>query len=128
MIVVRAMKPGEDDLPKPGWSARTLGARCNIDIPTSEDGSVAPELGGMSVSPPPAGNLPPWRLPRELGGRGKDPVWEVDTDQLPEDLAYRPDPDDPDAHGFLEPARPMTFEEYQAALHSTRGLWGPRPY
>jgi hypothetical protein len=73
VIVLRVMKLGEDELPKAGWSARTLGARCNIDIPIAEDGCVEPEMGGVSVSPPPPENLPLIRLPRELGGREKIP-------------------------------------------------------
>lgn len=123
--MLRAMKLGENELPKTGWSARTLGARCNIDIPISEEGYVSPEAspGGISVSPPPPENLPPWRLPRELGGTGKDPIFELDTDELPEDLTYTPDPTDPEGHGLIEPTRVMTFEEYQRALHRTRDLW-----
>jgi len=123
LIILRAMKLGENSLPKPGWSARTLGARCNIDVPIAEDGRVSPGLGGMSVSPPPPENLPPIRLPRELGGKGKDPLWEMNTDELPDRLIYRPDPDNEDTHGFLEPGRVMTFEEYQDALHSTQISW-----
>jgi hypothetical protein len=123
--VLRAMKPNEDGLPKPGWSARTLGARCNIDVPVNEDGFVEPETGGMSVSPPPPENLPYIRRPPEYGGAGKDPVWEVDTDELPEELGYRPDPERPDEHGLIEPSRRMTFEEYQRAIHGTRVLWTP---
>jgi hypothetical protein len=119
------MKPDEDGLPKPGSSARTLGARCNIDIPINEDGFVEPEMGGMSVSPPPPENLPYIRRPPKYGGTGKDPVWAVDTDKLPEELGYRPDPERPDEHGFIEPSRRMVFEEYQRAIHATRGLWTP---
>jgi len=117
------MKRGEDGLPKPGASARTLGVRATIDIPVGEDEYVWPEMGGMSVSPPPPENLSPWRRPPEFGGTSKDTLWELDTDQLPDALRYRPDPDNPDAHGFIEPSRPMTFEEYQRALHGSRGLW-----
>ena len=51
MKVVRAMKWDEDWLPKTGASARTLGARANIDIPVNEDGFVEPRTDGMSVSP-----------------------------------------------------------------------------
>ena len=117
------MKSGGDDLPKPGWSTRTLGTRCNIDIRISEEGYIAPESGGMSVSPPPPENLPPIRLPRELGGKGKDPIWEMDTDELSENLTYRPDPDNLEGHGFIEPTQVMTFEEYQKTLRETRSLW-----
>jgi hypothetical protein len=121
--VLRAMKVGEDGLPKTGASARTLGARCNIDIPIDEDGFVELGMDGMSVSPPPPENLPEHRRPPEFGGVGKDPLWELDTDELPEELYYRPDPDNPEGHGYIAPSRRMTFEEYQRAIHGTRGLW-----
>jgi hypothetical protein len=123
--ILRAMKLGEDDLPRTGASARTLGARCNIDIPTSEDGFVEPGTDGMSVSPYPPENLPPHRRPPEFGGEGKDPLWELETDELPEELRYGTDPDRPEEHGFIEPSRRMPFEEYQRAIHGTRGLWTP---
>jgi hypothetical protein len=124
--VLRGMKVREDGLPKAGESPRTLGVRPNIDIPVDEDGYVRPVTGGMSVSPPPPGNLPHYRRPPNFGGTGKDPVWWLDTDQLPEELRYRPDPDNPNGHGFIEPSRRMTFEEYQRAIHRTRrGLWQP---
>jgi hypothetical protein len=125
VMVLRAMKTDEDGLPKPGWSgARTLVARCSIDIPLrQDDGWVAARMGGMSVSPPPPDNLPPSRLPRDMGGKGKDPIWELETDSLPRELTYRPDPDIPDTHGFIEPSWVMSFEDYQKAVHETRGLW-----
>jgi hypothetical protein len=119
------MKRGEDGLPETGASARTLGARAWVDIPVDEDESVEPEMEGMSASPPPPENLPYIRRPPEYGGVGKDPVWELETDLLPEELRYRPDPDSPDKHGFIEPSHRMTFEEYQRAIHGTRELWTP---
>ena len=67
----------------------------------------------MSVSPPPPENLPPIRRPPEYGGEGKDPVWQLDTDEPPEELIYRPDPDAPERHGFIEPSRRMPFKEYR---------------
>jgi hypothetical protein len=36
--------------------------------------------------------------------KSRDPVFELDTDELPEELIYRPDPENPEEHGFLEPA------------------------
>ena len=77
----------------------------------------------MSVSPPPPDNLPYYRRPPEFGGTGKDPVWEMDTDELPVELRYRPDPDNPEGHGYIEPSYPMSFEEYQRAIHTTQRLW-----
>ncbi|HZB07824.1 MAG TPA: hypothetical protein VE525_01790 [Rubrobacter sp.] len=55
--------------------------------------------------------------------KSRDPVFELDTDELPEELIYRPDPENPEEHGFLEPARRMSFEEYQQTIYGTRALW-----
>jgi hypothetical protein len=123
--VLRAMKRSEDGLPKPGSSARTLGVRANIDIPVDEDDYVRPEMGGMSVSPPPPDNLPYFRRPPEFGGTAKDLIWVLETDNLPSGLSYRPDPANPEGHGFVEPSSPMSFEDYQGALRGTRALWTP---
>lgn len=114
-----------DGLPVPGKSARTLGARPGEedDIPIRDDGTVRPATGGMSVVPPPPENMPRFRRPSRFGGTGKDPVFEIETDELPEALAYRPDPEQPDRHGFIEPSWAMAFGEYQRVLHDTRWLW-----
>lgn len=80
-------------------------------------------MGGMSVSPPPPENLPRFRRPPEFRGIGKDPVWRLETDGLPGTLRYRPDPEQPERHGFIEPSRAVDFDEYQAALYGTRDLW-----
>lgn len=118
------MKPDFRGLAKPGASARTLGARGNIDIPVNEDGFVEPGMGGMSVSPATPDNLPPWRRPPEFGGTGKDPLWELETDHwFSKKLVYRDDPDAPNRHGFIEPSQTMPFEEYQQALQYTRLSW-----
>lgn len=76
----------------------------------------------MSVSPDDPLRLPAHRLPPSFGGTGKDPVWGIGEFALGEDLAYRPDPADA-THGFVEPARIMSFDEYQQALHATRESW-----
>ena len=113
-----------------GESGRCLDARPVLpatpydgDIPLRDDGTVEPDTGGMSVSPPPVTNLPLHRRPGEYGGRGKDPVFVLDTDKLPTDLQYRQDPKAPHKHGFKEPSRRMSFEEYQESIHATRALW-----
>lgn len=97
------MRADADGFPMVGESGRYLGARPDLpdqhrdgDIPVDTDGMVEPETGGMSVSPPPPTNLALHRRPREYGGRGKDPVFELETDDLPEDLRYRPDPEAPE--------------------------------
>jgi hypothetical protein len=116
---------GQDSLPLVGTTARYLAVRRDVDIPVSKDDTVEPETGGMSVSPPPITNLHPLRLPRELGGLGKDSVFELETDELPDELTYRPDPNNPEGHGFIEPSHQMVFEYYERAIHATRGLWRP---
>jgi hypothetical protein len=126
MKVLRTMKIGEDDLPEVGKTGRYLGARPSgkfrdIDVDANE--MVHPGTGGLSVSPPPPENLHELVRPPEYGGIGKDPLWELETNELPPELAYRPDPKRLKEHGFIEPARAMSFEEYQGALHATRELW-----
>ena len=129
MRVLRGMRAAPDGLPLAGPSARTLGARPGSppegDIPII-GGMVYPGTGGMSVSPPPAKNLPRFRRPPEHGGTARNiKLYELDTDGLPDELRARPDPKDPQRHAFIEPMRQMSFEEYEQALEETRGLWRP---
>lgn len=123
MRVLRGMRADADGLPMIGPSGRYLTVRPNVDIPVDAAGRVEPETGGMSVVPPPAENLAPHRRPPEFGGTGKDPVFELQTEEMPRELRYRPDPADPEGHGFIEPSRTMGFEEYLAAVRATRSLW-----
>lgn len=131
MRVLRGMIPDEDGLPRVGSTGRTLGARPGYpdastepDIPVSSGGHVYPGDGGMSVALPPIDNLPPHRRPKKHGGRGKRlEVYELDTEELPDELEERIDPYNRTRHVFIEPARVMSFEEYQRALHATRTLW-----
>jgi hypothetical protein len=76
------------------------------------------------VAIPPMRNLRPHRRPPKHGGQDKKlEVYELETDQLPNELSARVDPFGPDVHAFIEPAYEMTFDQYQQALHSTRRLW-----
>ena len=95
-----------------------------MDVPVDAGGYVDPETGGVSVVPPPVENMDDdHRRPPEFGGTGKDPVFEIETDELPEGLAYRPDPANPEGHGFIEPSRRMRFEEYLTLVQASRALW-----
>lgn len=145
MKVFRGMLPDKDKLPKIGATGRTLGARPGYaedeidpedalkpgdavrpDIRISEEGIVRPSTGGMSVALPPLTNLRPHRRPPKHGGAkaGKKlEVYELETDELPEELHCRRDPYGFDVHAFIEPRWEMSFEEYQQALHNTRALW-----
>ncbi|WP_427108125.1 RHS repeat domain-containing protein [Lysinibacillus xylanilyticus] len=105
--------------PKLGESARTLGARPNVDIPVDTNGKVHPRTGGVSVSPSPQ-DLPTHRKPPEFGGTGKDPIWKMNTSNLGSDLVHVPDKP---GHGTIQPARSMSFENYQKALAETQTKW-----
>jgi hypothetical protein len=73
-------------MPDVGGDARKLGVRLDVDIPVDASGMVESGHGGMSVSPDEAGNLPAHRRPSELGGSGKDPVFEIAEEDLPDTL------------------------------------------
>lgn len=118
----RAMKE-EDGMPETGPSARAHGVRPGIDLSSVDPSDViSPGQGGVSVSPNDPLGLPAHRRPPELQGTGKDPVWSLAASNLGPDLSYRPDPKRP-GHGFIEPARPMSLDEFQRALAQTQNLW-----
>lgn len=128
MKLYRSMKVAPDGLPEVGPTARTLGVRRGDQAPNNDVQAVLPSdaapprMGGMSVAPNGPTNLPRPRRPAEFGGIGKDPVWEIDTADLPPVLEFR---QDSPTHGLVEPAAntALTLAEYEAALESTRGLW-----
>lgn len=127
-------------------NAKSLGARVKTanapgDIPVQLDGTVFPGTGGISVAPA-WRMLPIHRIPRRLAdkvpgaaGRLKDMAsnqdmacWRLGSgpfaaEAVTADLDFRPDPRDPDKHGFIEPALSMQFADYQAALAATRDQW-----
>jgi hypothetical protein len=129
MRVLRSMIADEDGLPMLGKTGRYLCCRSSgkfRDLDIGEDGTVGPGDGGVSVSPPPVHNLHPSKRPptsEHPDGYGEDPIFELETEELPGELEYRADPKDPDRHGFIEASRRMPFEEYQRAIQATRTLW-----
>jgi hypothetical protein len=122
-VLYRAVRAMPDGKPELGESASTLGVRVPGDIEPDEIGLVGPGRGGLSVTPDDLAKLPESRLPRELGGRGNQPVWSISLAALGPDLTYRPDPDDPDRHGFVEPAYNMTQDDYRKSIAVTRDEW-----
>ena len=120
----RGMREDSDGKPLIGESARTLGARENVDIQTHND-NVNPNTGGMSVSPFTPFNLPTHRRPPNLGGTGSNPVWCIDVLNIEFHLLlqYRPDPANVTGHGFIEPSMEMPFTMYQTSLASTKQMW-----
>ena len=120
-MLYRAMIEAEDGRPLVVSTARGLGLRAG-EIPLDEGGRVEPETGGMSVAHGRPEGLVEHRRPKDLGGTGKDPVWEISADELGDQLAYRDDPD-LEGHGFIEPRYPMHLEEYTLAIAETRDVW-----
>ena len=117
------MKTEADGLPKTGRSSRELGVRIDgpiVDLPVSSDGTVAPGTGGMSVAVDAARNLPKPRLPRSLGGEGRDPVFTMFGGALPRVLCLRVDRH---PHAFVEPASRGPLDGYESSLAATRPLW-----
>jgi RHS repeat-associated protein len=114
-MLLRSMKVGDDGLPVVGESATTLGARVPRDIVPDEAGMVAPETGGMSVTPS-GGTLP------AMGGRNVR-TFCISCGELGPNLRFRADPMNPVNHGFVEPATRMSIEAYQEAVRQTRPFW-----
>lgn len=119
----RAMKADRDGYPATGPSSRALGVRIDgpsRDILIAPDGTVSPETGGMSVALDAARNLPKHRLPKSLGGEGRDPVFKMSFAALPASLSVRlgryP-------HAFVEPAVVCLFDQYEKNLWGTRRSW-----
>lgn len=108
---------------KVGRSGRELGVRIDgpiRDLPVREAGIVEPESGGMSVALDPALNLPKPRLPRSLGGEGRDPVFAMRRAEVPETLILRVDRY---PHALVEPVRRCLLVEFESEIARTRAFW-----
>lgn len=136
-LIYRAML-ADGDRPKVGSSAMALGVRVppdkHPDIAVGVHGMVEPQTGGMSVAPA-WRLLPLHRIPRRLrakfpraAGKNESFLWRMGDGPFIEGpfsahLFFRPDPEKPNKHGFLEPAVTMPADNYQAALAITRDQW-----
>jgi hypothetical protein len=124
--IYRAMTQDTDGLPQVGRSARQLGVRPGDQVPHNDvnaanPGDVVPSGEGMSAAPDDPANLPKNRRPPQVnGGTGKDPVWEIDTDDLGPNLQYY---QDRPTHGVVGVKAPMTLDEFEQALAATRARW-----
>ena len=119
----RAMKSEADGFPQVGRSGRQLGVRIDgdmRDLTVGHDGMVDPGTGGMSVALDAAQNLPKPRLPKSLGGEGRDPVFRTFRVNLPEALLVRADHY---PHALLEPSRRCRLHDFESDLASTRSVW-----
>lgn len=129
---------------KLGRSARCLGIRPGIDIDVEsipracldEQGYLTPEVEqdsaagervdvairnhkGMSTSLSIEG-LPEFRRPPEFGGKGRDPLWQVDDSEICGDLEAV---QDSDTHVSIMPSTTMALDRYEAALANTQDSW-----
>ncbi len=121
-LVFRAMKEDPNGKPLTGRSARKLGVRIcgpRADIPIRA-GRVSPQTGGMSVTPDDPMQLPIIRLPKSLGGEGRDPVFYLQVPNLCSALNLRRDKR---THALIEPAQCCLFEEFEQNLYNTKEKW-----
>jgi hypothetical protein len=128
----------DGDGPRVGPASLALGVRVppdeNADVAVGADGMAEPRTGGMSVAPA-WRLLPVHRIPRRLRAKfpraaGKNGIvlWRTGDGPFTEGpfadgLFFRPDPEKPTRHGFVEPAVQMPVDEYQVALGATRDRW-----
>lgn len=130
--------------PRLGRSARCLGIRPGLDIDVEslpldqldEQGCLLSEVEqnpashervdvairnhkGMSTSLSIEG-LPEFRRPPEFGGKGRDPLWQVDDSAIHGDLEAV---QDSDTHVSIMPSTTMALERYEAALANTQDSW-----
>lgn len=122
--IFRPMRPADDGKPTLGRSLSTLGVRPGHDLPVDADGSVAPETGGMSVTPDRVEDVPPALLPRSLGGEGRHPLFVLAVELIPATLRVRVD--NP-KHANVEPSVRCGFEVYELHVQGTRSNWEPYP-
>lgn len=116
----RAMQQAEGGSPR--IAPNHLGVRIPNDIQPDTAGNVIPNTGGMSVTPHDPMDLPLHRLPLELGGTSRWPVWWILDGKLPATLAFRPDPRRR-THGYVEPSAVMSLAQYQAGIEGTAPTW-----
>lgn len=133
----------ENGKPKVGRSARLLGVRPDIDIDVeqiprdwldengylrseidqnSNDEAVAAAIRntkGMSTSLS-IESLPAFRRPDTFGGKGKDPLWQIEDSKITGDLeAVQDSP----THVSIVPRTTMLLEKYEVALANTQNDW-----
>ena len=74
----------------------------------------------MSVALDAAENLPKPRLPRSLGGEGRDPVFRAFSKPFPLTLVVR---EDGYPHANVEPRIRCSLDQFESDLTATRRLW-----
>jgi hypothetical protein len=125
LLIYRSMKENSVGQPMVEESARGLGVRPGVDIDINM-GMVVPFTGGMSASPLTPMNLPSHRRPASMGGTGKDPVFQMNTKDLPSGLVFVPDKFNNNGaaiHGTIQPKGPVSYQVYKRLLESTQPKW-----
>jgi hypothetical protein len=106
--------------PQIGNTARDLGVR-ERDVQLNRLGKVVPGKGMSTVKGSP-NNLVEHRRPPSWGGRGNDPVWEIDENNINGKLAANHDGEN---HVSITVAaqQNMSLEEFRAELITTQPNW-----
>lgn len=141
-LLYRAMRD-DGGQPKIGRSPRMLGVRLGIDIDVEKMPRNWLDSEGYLRSPKERINsgdlvdvavrnnkgmstslsiemLPDFRKPIEFGGRGKDPLWQIDRSQILGDIeAVQDSP----THFSIMPRKTMLLEKYETALANTQIFW-----
>jgi len=74
----------------------------------------------MSIALDAALNLPVHRLPKALGGEGRDPVFAMSGVEVQQTLLVCTDRY---PHALVEPGRRCPLSDFESDLASTRSLW-----
>lgn len=133
----------ENGKPKLGRSARCLGIRPDLDITVEqvprgwldEQGYLRPEAArhfsgelvgvairnnrGLSTSLA-IESLPTFRKPVTFGGKGNDPLWQIEANKIAGDLETV---QDSPTHVSILPSTTMLLAKYEAAIAQTRNDW-----
>jgi hypothetical protein len=119
-LLYRSMVAHPDGMPVFVGTPRGLAMDGNVLF--GRDGTVSPGTGGLTVCHEAPSRLPAHRRPPSHGGTGPDPIWAIDSDDLPGRLTHRADSGRPEL-GFLEPTEPISLFLYEDGLLSTRKRW-----
>jgi hypothetical protein len=90
MLLYRFMTEHPDGMPLFVRESRALSS--SFEAPIQEDGTIHRSVGGVCVSPNSPQRLPPHRRPpmHRGTGTGPDPIWEIDSGDLPPTLSIDP--------------------------------------
>ncbi|HWY85710.1 MAG TPA: hypothetical protein VNX28_03245 [Gemmataceae bacterium] len=124
--VFRAMRQDPDGLPTVAAAANSLGVRVGTDIDVDGQNNAVVNHKGMSVAPR-WRDLPIFRIPKRLGGQGKNDthcfktgVGAFQRAVFAAGLEFLPDSP---THGVIRPSQLIPLAQYEADLAATRAAW-----